>query len=147
MAVVAKDIGHESTPEYPLLARRDPSKRITGLVAEHLVLATMFIAGSRSREHSREPSYRPASGNTNFRSEERDMAKFDADDYVDDDNVMPIPIFQVQTDDDDTISCITTSVTSHYEMELDWGPSMVPSQPKVCIDGRKLLRRHFRRNC
>lgn len=73
--------------------------------------------GSRSREHSREPSHRPTSGNTNFRSEERVMSTFDADDYVDDDNVMPIPLFQVQTDDDDTISCITTSVTSHYEVE------------------------------
>jgi hypothetical protein len=73
--------------------------------------------GTRSREHSREPSYRLTSGNTNFRSQERGMSTFDADDYVDDDNVMPIPVFQVQTDDDDTISCITTSVTSHYEVE------------------------------
>jgi hypothetical protein len=62
----------------------------------------------------------PMVGNTkgNFVPNSFDLQNNDDDDDDDDDeddNLMPIPVFQVNTDDDDTISCITTSVTSYYD--------------------------------
>lgn len=71
---------------------------------------------SGSRDSSLDPSARPNLFNTK-RSERSRSPHPDADDYVDDDNLMPIPVFQVNTDEDDTISCITTSVSSHYDVE------------------------------
>ena len=70
-----------------------------------------------SIESSQDPFVRPNSLSTTVRSERHPTSDAAADDDVDDDNLMPIPVFHVDADDDDTISCITTSVSSHYDIE------------------------------
>ncbi|KAI2508060.1 hypothetical protein MHU86_6352 [Fragilaria crotonensis] len=73
--------------------------------------------GQPSQETSLDYSPRPHSYVISLRSDGHRSSNADTDDYIDDDNLMPIPVFQVNNDDDDTISCITTSVSSHYDAE------------------------------
>jgi hypothetical protein len=84
-----------------------------------------------SREQSRDPPSRPSleRSSSHYQSDEHHQATHDANNYnpnssrqdqemsQDHDAVTPIPFFSVGRDDDDTISCITTSVTSHYDVD------------------------------
>lgn len=64
-----------------------------------------------------ESSARSHSYVISLRSDGHRSSNTDNDDGVDDDNLMPIPLFHVNADDDDTISCITSSVLSQYDAE------------------------------
>jgi hypothetical protein len=120
----------EQSPE-PQSDRIDSAIPLSRLDSKPTSSGNQYLPRRGSRDAMKEPNsvspinssrnlsskITPMLGNVkgNFGQKVFDLGDDEDGDDDEDDNLMPIPVFQVNTEDQDTISCITTSVTSYYD--------------------------------